>query len=167
MTPLQFAAKYLPEDDRILLRIGHADKEVQVWLTRRLVKLLWPVLGQIAVKLVDKRATAPAVRREISDLQRQVALQQADFSTPYRQEREAIQDASPLLATHLVVKSLPDGTTSLRLQDARSTGVDLPMDTAVHSGFCELIRKCAAESGWDITLEYDSRTQPTATGGLH
>jgi hypothetical protein len=167
MTPLQFAAKYLAEEDRILLRVGHADKEVQVWLTRRLIKLLWPLLGKISVNLVDARAAAPAVRREISDLQRQVALQTADFSTAYQSQREAIQGIAPLLATHLVVKSLPDGTTALRLQDARGMGVDLPMDAAVHSGFCELMRKCATESGWDMVLEYDSQPQPPATGGLH
>lgn len=167
MHTYQFASKYLPEEDRVLLRTGLGDKEAQIWLTRRLMKLLWPLLGKIAVDLATKQSPSQPAFKEIGEFQRQVALQEADFSTNYNTARESLWAEGPLLATQLVLKVLPNGDPVLCFRDKSGVGIEIPMDTSVHSGFCELMRKSVTDSGWDMALEYSQNEAATPAQKPH
>ena len=50
----QLTIKYLPTEDRLLLRIGTTEKtEYRMWLTRRFVVALWPSLGGNLAETAD------------------------------------------------------------------------------------------------------------------
>lgn len=166
MSNYQLSARFVAEEDRILLSVGLGDKEAKLWLTRRLVKLMWPILGKIANSLAAIQSPDPLARKEIGEFRRQAALEQADFATPY-QQRQPLWE-TPLLPNEMVIKTASNGSPALCLRVSGAAGIDLPMDTAVHSAFCELIRKCVAASGWDLALDYGAPAEEVPPPrGLH
>lgn len=151
----------------MLLRIGIGDKEALLWLTRRMIKLLWPLMGQIAGQLAPKAVVDPQTRTDISELQREAAMQKMDFSTRYELKREPLWPDGPLLPTELQIKQTAEALPVLCLRNAAGVGIEIPMNSGVHSGFCELLRKSVAESGWDLALDYAKSSAPQERQGLH
>jgi len=50
----QMTVKYLPTEDRMLLRIATSEKtEYRLWLTRRFIGVLWPALGGQLAETAD------------------------------------------------------------------------------------------------------------------
>ena len=50
----QMTVKYLPTEDRMLLRIATSEKtEYRLWLTRRFIGILWPALGGQLAETAD------------------------------------------------------------------------------------------------------------------
>ena len=48
----QLKIDFNPEQDRLLMQLSTSDgAEMRLWMTRRYVKLLWPVLVQLAEDL--------------------------------------------------------------------------------------------------------------------
>lgn len=161
----QISARYSPEEDRIILSVGMGEREAQLMLTRRFVKLLWPTLRRLAAGLAAPVAPDPIARREVSEFRRQAALEQADFTTGYR-SRQPLWE-KPLLVTEVSIKSKSNGAPILVLHRSEGLGVELPMDVAVHSALSEIIRKCVAASGWDLTLGYDGAPETAPPRGIH
>ncbi len=64
----QVAFRFLPDEDRLLLLINSHDKqELSFLLTRRFVKLLWPIL-------VDALGDTPDIQRQTSSVAKQAML---------------------------------------------------------------------------------------------
>lgn len=71
----------------MLFRVSGSDAdEVRIWLTRRLVKQLWPNLVRLLRKKVAREIPAANTdaRRMVLGMQHEAAVGQADFSQPYR-----------------------------------------------------------------------------------
>lgn len=89
----QLSVRYLPQQDRILIRINTTqDQELQFWLTRRLTLGLMPLFDRIAAAPgtapASGGASAPAADpiagKAIADFVRDASLRGTDFSTPYQ-----------------------------------------------------------------------------------
>ena len=56
----QLKIDYAAEQDRLLMLIAASEKvEVRMWLTRRFVKLLWPLLVKLAEEASPRIRTQP------------------------------------------------------------------------------------------------------------
>src|SRR6266568_9669874 len=105
----QLSVTYLAEQDRILMRVNTATaEEMRLWLTRRLLLGLWPLLSKLLTKhLLKLEAAGTSLDTADEDLKRMLAefrkeefLRQADFETPYQEhQRQMPLGEEPLLIT--------------------------------------------------------------------
>lgn len=158
----QLSVNYLPEQDRILARINTAaSEEVRLWLTRRLMLGLWPLLSRLFTQhLLQLEAAGSsletadeALRKMLTDFRREQFLQEADFETPYDENQAALPlGPEPVLVTDVDATPLPGG---LRLSfnerlpgaaGARSFHVEL--DPRLMQGVMHLLEQALARSQW-------------------
>ena len=109
----QLSVNYLAEQDRILVRINTAaSEEVRMWLTRRLMLGLWPLLTRLATKHLLKLEAAGSslekadedLRKMLADFRKEEFLREADFDTPYKEDQTTLPlGEDPLLVTDVDV----------------------------------------------------------------
>jgi hypothetical protein len=101
----QINIDYDAEHDRLLMRIGTSDgAELRLWLTRRYVKLLWPLLVKLAEDASPRIRTQanPEARKALLGLEHEQALARADFSRPYENKAPATPlGEAPLLLSRI------------------------------------------------------------------
>src|SRR5438105_10360177 len=82
----QLKVDYDAEQDRLLMQVATSESiEVRLWLTRRFVKLLWPLLVKLAEEASPRIRTQanPEARKALLGLEHEHAVSKADFSKPY------------------------------------------------------------------------------------
>jgi len=89
------------EQDRMLMLIAASEQvEVRMWLTRRFVKLLWPLLVKLAEEGSPRIRTQsnPEARKALLSIEHEQAVSKANFSQPYDDSIRATPlGAEPLL----------------------------------------------------------------------
>lgn len=159
----QLSANYLPEQDRILMRINTAaSEEVRLWLTRRLMLGLWPLLSKLLTQHLLKLEAAGSsleaadedLKKMLADFRKEQFLQEADFDTPYDENQAVLPlgpepvlitdvDASPLASGHLRLsfnERLPNAS------EPRSFHVE--MDPKLMQGMMHLLEQALQRSQW-------------------
>lgn len=115
----QLSVTYLPEQDRILARVNTtAGEEMRLWLTRRLMVGLWPLLSKAMTERLLRLETAGSsldaaddqLKQMLADFRKEQFLQHADFATPYRENEPNLPlGEEPLLVTDVDATPLPNG----------------------------------------------------------
>ena len=115
----QMSVTYLPEQDRILMRINTTDgEEMRMWLTRRLMVGLWPLMSKLLTEHLLKLESAgaslsganPELKKMLADFRKEEFLQHADFDTPYMQGQTRLPlGEEPLLVTDVDAAPLANG----------------------------------------------------------
>ena len=159
----QINIEFVAEQDRLMLRLASGDRtEILLWLTRRCVKLLWPQLVKMAesVPIIAQQA-APEARQALLDMERERALQKANFSKRYDDTaRERPLGAEPLLVARMNTGRNPQGQHVLALAPREGQGVNLAMDDTLLHGVCKLLQDAVARAEWDITLALPTGVAP-------
>src|SRR5688572_24571546 len=101
----QIKVDYDPEQDRLLMLISTSDSaEIRAWLTRRFVKLLWPLLVKLAEESSPRISAQsnPEARKAMLGMEHEEAVTRADFSKPYAQGgRSTPLGEAPLLLARI------------------------------------------------------------------
>jgi hypothetical protein len=154
----QINITFNPLEDRLLLRTttkqNDAALEYKIWLTRRLVKLLIPVLDKM---LENESQVLTQVsgdnRKAVLEFQQQAALAQTDFSTPYSTEnKQTPLGDDPLLVSKIHAGKDQNGKPVLSLKTEDDKGVSLGMTTQMIHSFKSLLANGMSKAGWDINL---------------
>lgn len=157
----QFNFTFQAEDDRLLLRFSTTDgAEFRLWLTRRVVKLLWSLL----VKRLEsnpqvQRVENPAVKKTILSFQHQSAVAKTDMSKPYaaRPEAPTPLGEAPLLVTRVKATAPQPGQHVLTFAPPPGKGPEIAItlpEQALHS-FCHLLIKVTEQAHWDLGLSLE------------
>src|SRR3981189_86234 len=104
----QLKVDYDAEQDRLLMLVATNDGvELRLWLTRRFVKLLWPLLVKLAEEASPRIRTQanPEARKALLGLEHEHAVSKADFSKPY----DAVPSATPLGEAPLLLARIQTG----------------------------------------------------------
>ena len=158
----QIRLQYDAQQDRGLLLVStQARSEYRFWLTRRYVKLLWPVL----TKLVEsdeqvQRQTDQQAKKAVVSFQQEKALDESDFSTAY--EKQGLSQplgAAPVLLAKIQVKQTENGARLLCMHPLNGQGIELAMNAVLLHSLCKLVRDTVQVAGWDLEL---GPSQPTA-----
>jgi len=123
----QLSIAYVPEQDRILVRVNTKEgRELQFWLTRRLTLGLSPLLDKVVTEHAARHgglATAHVAtmddlaKKAVAQFQRTETLKKADFATPYKASEASVPLFDhPLLVTEVNIAPLTNG--QLRLSCA-------------------------------------------------
>lgn len=143
-------------EDRMLVRVFfNGCAEIQFWLTRRLLKRIWPVLLQMAQAKPDIQLQSnPEARKAMLGMQHEKALQEVKFSKAREepQPRDHPLGNAPILISKVRAVRNQKGQTVLSLLPPEGKGVDLALgDTLLH-GVIKLMQDTAVKAEWDLFL---------------
>ena len=152
----QLKIDYSAENDRLLMLVSTDDgAEVRLWLTRRFVKLLWPLLVKLAEEASPriKGQTNPEARKALLGLEHQQAVKQADFSRPFDQSpRTTPLGAAPLLLARIQSGKDARGLPVISLHPSAGQGITLTLDEVLLHSVCRLLQAAVSKSDWDVGL---------------
>ncbi len=152
----QLKLDFIPEQDRLLLRVSTDNQlEVRMWLTRRALRLLWPLLVQMVRASPDVALQSnPEARDALVGMQRERALSRADFTKAFEEApREMPLGAEPILVARIQSTKDDSGNQVLALLPQRGQGMHLTLDNTLLHSFCKLVQNAAAQSDWNLALE--------------
>lgn len=153
----QLKVDYNAEQDRLLMLIAASDAvELRMWLTRRFVKLLWPLLVKLAEEASPRIRTQanPEARKALLGIEHQQAVQKADFSKAYEGgPRDMPLGEEPLLLGRMQTGHDRNGQPVLALHPAEGQGVTLTLDAVLLHSVCRLLQAAVKKSGWDMELK--------------
>lgn len=148
--------------DRLLFRVNtEAREEFRFWLTRRLVKLMWPVLVKALEGHVQVSAQQdPGARQTVLAFQRQQAVAQADLKTAYRNDALSLPlGEAPVLVARFQVRPGPAGNHIMGLHPEQGQGLELALDGPLLHTFCALLGETTGTTDWDIKLALGAAAQ--------
>ncbi len=152
----QLKVDYVAEQDRILMLIATAEAvEVRLWMTRRFVKLLWPLLVKLAEEVSPRirGQPDPDARRALLGLEHEQALARADFSRPFEHSaRSTPLGEAPLLLARIETGRDRSGQPVLAMHPASGHGVTLTLDAVLLHSLCRLLQAAVTKSDWDMEL---------------
>ncbi len=160
----QLSITYLPEQDRILIRVNTSEnRELQCWFTRRLTLGLAPLLERMVTETAAaSRGPAtthlanadPTAKKAVADFNRSETIRGADFSTPYRvAEATAPLFDSPLLITEVNTAQLGGGKLRLNCIEKLSgtplaRKFELALSDNLTHAFMHLLERAVVASQW-------------------
>ncbi|MGZ5182533.1 MAG: hypothetical protein ACXWC6_16330 [Ramlibacter sp.] len=160
----QLSVSYLAEQDRLLLRVSSTvGDEMRLWLTRRLMLGLWPLVSRLQTEHLLKLEAAGSaldsadeeLRRMLAEFRKEEFLQRADFDTPYEDQASLPLGTDPLLVTDVDATPLPGGRTRLSLNERASVGggdkprgFQMELDARLMQGLLHLLEQALAHAQW-------------------
>lgn len=151
----QIQLRFDPLEDRLLMRMNTTDNaEVRLWLTRRFVKVLWPILqkmmeGDVQVsQQIDRQA-----KDAVLAFQQEKAAATTDFATPYKEEAEkVILGEEPILLSKIQLRKGQQGTQMLSLYPETGEGVNLSLDSNLLHSFSRLLQDGVKKAEWMLEM---------------
>jgi len=158
----QIKVDFLPEHDRLLLRIATDDEsELRFWLTRRYLKGMWPALIRMAETVGSARTHAdPETKKALMEFEHEKAVREADFATPYQGAKNLPLGAEPLLVTRLRAQPDGRGNAIVAMHPAQGQGIDLTMDANLLHSFTRLLQSAVDKTDWDMKLQLPRSAMP-------
>ncbi|HSV47329.1 MAG TPA: hypothetical protein VLJ58_16180 [Ramlibacter sp.] len=159
----QLSVTYQAEPDRILVRVNTtAQQEMRMWLTRRLMANLWPVLTKLLTEhLMALEAAAPSLtqaddglKKMLADFRKEEFLRAADFDTPYQGGKAALPlGAKPLLVTEVDASPPFNGKVRLTFREkapegAKPRSFQMELKPKLMQGLMHLLEQALATSRW-------------------
>lgn len=152
----QLQIRYDPAEDRALFTVTTSHHQAfRMWLTRRYTAALWPILLRFAEsEPLARRVAEPEARHAVLSFQREKAIAETDFKTPFREDAAELPFGdTPLVLTHAELRRQPDGSSALWFGAQDKRGLQLrPSIKLVHS-LIKLISDVATKADWQLELE--------------
>jgi len=152
----QLHIAYVPAQDRLLMRVTTAQQaEIRMWLTRRFVRILWPVLMEIIKTDPKVAATTGADSREaVMSFQREEALSQTKFTKQYQPPQQPQRPAGdvPLLLVDVSSEKLNAQQSTLKLRTARGREMQLTVGPKLVHSLCKLITDSLQHTEWGLDI---------------
>ncbi|MGI9212861.1 MAG: hypothetical protein ACR2HF_10340 [Methylococcaceae bacterium] len=167
----QMQFNYSASEDRLIFRFNTTTgEEFTFLLTRRYVKLIWPVLLNVLGGF-DSAAPNALMREALLSFQHDAIMSQADLSTPFKETPKALRPLGPepILLGQLTIKRSRQNLPILCMHPEQGKGIELVMDQTLLHSFLGLIIHAVSQSGWDLQFDLGdfSTTQKPAKVMMH
>jgi hypothetical protein len=159
----QIQASYRAEEDRVLLRVSFngADgglKEIRAWLTRRLLKGLWPgIIHAMETQVVLAHPSATSAKAEIVSMQHEATVTQirsrGEFDKPFADDIHDFplgEEAVLVVKAHISVEAKQ--TLKIRFVSAHNGSFEVAFNETMLHGLCSLLQDAAKKADWDFVL---------------
>ena len=155
MTIHQLQVAFDAAEDRLLFRLTTtAEEEFRIFLTRRFVRALWPMLVKTIESKVAVKAPAALARREVLAFEHEKAVRETDFKTPFQEQAAAAPRSFPLGHTPYVAANgnvrLEGAGFKLALNPAQGQGIEIGLDDRLMHSLCRLIEQAVRNAEWDL-----------------
>ena len=178
----QLSISYLAEQDRVLVRVkSSSSEEIRLWLTRRLMLGLWPLLTKLLTNHLLKLEAAgrsldgadESLKKMLADFRKEEFLRQADFDTPFDEaDAQMPFGPEPLLITDVDATPIADG--QLRLSfNARLPHVEEPrtfqldLQPALMQALMHLLEQALARAQWSEPFSSPLPTESASLADSH
>lgn len=157
MTIHQLQVAFDAAEDRLLFRLTTtAQEEFRVFLTRRFVRGLWPLLQKTIDSKIAVKAPQADSRREVVAFEHQRAINATDFRTPFQEPAPETPRLFPLGPTPYVATQgnvrLEGDSFKLALNPARGQGIEIGLDDRLMHSFCRLLAQAVQSADWDLSF---------------
>jgi hypothetical protein len=163
----RITVEFHAEEDRLRVRLFFGGQaEVLLWLTRRLVKRVWPVLLQMAQGQPEiQQQTSPEARKALLGFQHEKALQEVKFTKGAQEpgRTHPLGDA-PMLVCRMQARRNERGQTVLALLPREGNGIHLALSDTMLHGFLKLVQDTAAKAEWELPLSVPTLGAEDAPG---
>lgn len=150
----QFNAAYDATQDRILLRIRTSDgAEYRLWITRRYLSLLWPLLMKMIDGFSARKSADPLTRSTLAELAHGEAIGRADFDSQYKEGNLFPLGVEPVLLARISLRPLIGETQTLVLLPQTGHGINLDLDEKLVHILARLLQNTATAADWTLKLE--------------
>ena len=153
----QVKVDYDAEQDRLIMLVAASEGvEIRLALTRRFIKLLWPLLVKLAEEASPRIRTqaSPEARKALLGMEHENAVAKADFSKPYDAGRHATPlGETPLLLARIQTGHDRNGQPIVALHPAEGQGITLTLDSVLLHSLCRLLQAAVKKSDWDMELK--------------
>jgi hypothetical protein len=160
----QLKVDYEAEQDRLLMLVATSEGvELRLALTRRFVKLLWPLLVKLAEDASPRIRTQPnpEARKALLGLEHEYAVSKADFSKPYDAAGSATPlGEAPLLLARIQTGHDRSGQPVVALHPSEGQGITLTFDSVLLHSVCRLLQAAVKKSDWDMELKLPGIDEP-------
>lgn len=160
----QYHMNYSADEDRIFIFVrDHDDTEHAFGLTRRLFKVLWPVLGKTVQEMSETVAkTTPDMKKDVLRLEQQGAVSEAIQTGALSNNPvpEADNRVTYLVKT-IRIGDAEDGSKVLTLSDdKRSMNIPISHDQLIV--LCDALKTLVVKSDWNLDPRYPWETDDPA-----
>jgi hypothetical protein len=166
----QLSFRYLKHEDRLLLSIGTVNRrEFQIWITRRVASLLWPVLIKGLESQVPAQAAPGPARTAMMAFQQEQAAKQADFSKKYDAEgMDQVLDA-PMLPLNVRWNLRKNGGATLTFESKDDLAIPINLSPSLLHNFSRVFSDAIKkdDGGLDVQLPMQDADDQAPTGQVH
>ncbi|QTA87854.1 hypothetical protein [Desulfonema magnum] len=148
----QFNMQFNPEEDRIIFRLNTVNgEEFRFFLTRRFVKVLWPVLLQLLSNDLKRREPVKAhVVKEVLEFEREEVVSKANFKQQYVEQAKTFPLGEDIiLLFRIQVKQAPGGDI-LCLHPSKGKGIEFMVNNTFLHPFCKLLQDAVIKAQWEL-----------------
>ena len=151
----QIQVTFSQEEDRLQLRINTNTHEIRFWLTRRLVKRLWPVLQQSMEASAGLTANSPVPKTQVplvNAMPTQALSQPNDHTQSAEAPKMMPLGPLPILVTKAQIAPTPDGKYHVGLHPQQGSGLEMAMEIRHLHALGKLLFEALAKTDWDLSL---------------
>lgn len=163
----QLQVKYIPEEDRMILRINTSkDELLEYYITRRYLKILWTPLGQVLLGDPNFKAYDSESKKAVFAFEHEKKMLSGITSKPFVEKKKEVKKVEPptlatvpedkpqfLLFTMAQVLTLADSSQALKLCDQQGRGLTLDCNTPALHFLYRLLLSTEPTTGWDLQLQ--------------
>ena len=150
--------RFDPAADRLLWQLRTFGGELYpIWLTRRLLRQLWPLLQGVVTsagiaRLMPHATLMPEAREMLSQAVRDRPLASAEFGKPFNTEAVARPlGVEPLLPVHFqLTHGTPGAGLVLELREAAGRSLRLQLSDDLATALTRLLEPALAEADWGL-----------------
>ena len=144
----QIQVDFVPNEDRLLLKLRAGRQLYRAWLTRRFLTLWVPILQGVHPQTGERFADAPALPLEQAD-----AIEpQPD--TPLEQQAEPFEyplGEAPILAVEISYNApTEDSAATMVIKPANGQGIVLPYQATLNHTLLKLLQSASDRAQWDL-----------------
>lgn len=139
-------------EDRLTLRIAtQADEEYRIFITRRLLRDLWPHLAGLVTR---PQTAADAVAP--SDAPKPAASNPS-FDQPFKEDKSTYPlGMRPLLASEVSVTVQQDSSFLLVFKEGKERVFRVVLPMELMQAVCAMLRASCEVAKWDLALDYST-----------
>ncbi len=166
----QIQVTYQTEEDRILLRVSFRAEdgsleEIRSWLTRRMIRNLWPgIVKSLDSQVKLNQPQAAHASTEILSMAYQASVTEIKASGNFDIPFEAAADyypfgEKPILVTSSQFHLHANEPVRISFIDNRQESFEVAFTQTAMHGFCKLLQEAVSNAEWELSLRMPSFAQ--------
>lgn len=147
----QLNMSYSAQEDRLLMKIGLSNNtELDIWLTRRIVKAMWILLEQThEVSSVAVEKTSTVAKEMVENFVAQNAARAHDYSAEYK-PREVMNQGTLFLAHQVNLHRPPNQAASLELVCTNGQTANIVLNKELSMALVNMLQMVTKEAHWEV-----------------
>ncbi len=160
----QIQAGYWRNEDRLLLRVSfkHEDgslQEIRSWMTRHMVKSLWPsIIHALETQVGLDNPNAAHASSEIVSMEHQAKVNEirsrGDFDVPFSPDIDSYPfGEQPILLVQAHINIATSRAPRINFVSAKNGSFEVAFTPGMLHGFCTVLQDAVKATDWDIELQ--------------